>query len=165
MSVHTVKTKARKQVEAIDLRIIAWLRRTYVPVARIAIFVVYFYFGLLKIFDLSPASPLALALTDKTIGLHYFDTAFLLLAVMECFIGLLFLIPRATRIVIPLLLVHMVMVCSPLVLVPELAWSQFLVPSLEGQYIIKNIVIVALAVGIASHVKPLAMHSRQGVRS
>ncbi len=153
------KLKAAKTVEAFDLRIVEWLKRSYIPIARVAIFVVYFYFGILKIFDLSPASPLAVALTEKTIGGQYFDAAFLTLAVVECLIGILFLIPRATRIVIPLLLAHMVMVCSPLVLVPDMAWDQFLVPSLEGQYIIKNIVIVALAVGIAAHVRPLA-HKR-----
>jgi uncharacterized membrane protein YkgB len=52
-------------------------------------------------------------------------------------------------------LVHMAVVCSPLVLVPELTWQQPFVPTLEGQYIIKNIVIVAVAFGIASHTQPL----------
>ena len=140
---------------ALDLRIITWLRRAAMPLARIAIFIVYFYFGILKIFNLSPASPLALALTEKTIGAASFDLAFLVLAVVECIIGILFLIPKATRLVIPLLLVHMVIVCSPLILVPELAWSYLLVPSLEGQYIIKNVVIVALAVGVAAQAQPL----------
>jgi len=151
--------RTTKTVEALDLRIIDWFKKTYIPVARIAIFVVYFYFGILKIFDLSPASPLAIALTQKTIGGQYFHTAFIVLAVVECIIGILFLIPRATRVVIPLLLMHMVIVCSPLVLVPDMAWNGFLVPSLEGQYIIKNIAIVALAVGIAAQVRPLARAS------
>ena len=54
-----------------------------------------------------------------------------------------------------MLLIHMAIVCSPLILVRELAWSHSLVPSLEGQYIIKNVVIVALAVGIAAQSQPL----------
>jgi hypothetical protein len=53
----------------------------------------------------------------------------------------------------------MVMVCSPLLLVSGMAWDGLLVPSLEGQYIIKNIAIVALAVGIAAQVRPLARTS------
>ena len=139
----------------IDLAIIAWLRRSFLPLARIAIFIVYFYFGVLKIFNLSPASPLAHALTNKTIGAAHFDTAFLLLAIFECIIGLLFLFPKATRLVILLLFIHVVVVCSPLILVPDLAWTQAFVPTLEGQYIIKNVVIVALAIGIAAQTRPI----------
>jgi hypothetical protein len=49
----------------------------------------------------------------------------------------------------------MIIVCSPLVFVPELTWKSFLVPTLEGQYIIKNIVVIALAFGVAANTKPL----------
>lgn len=150
----------RRHLEALDLRVIAFLRRTFVPVARISLCVVFFWFGLIKILGLSPASPLAEALTAKTIGLQYFDPLFLALSVLECIIGVLFLVPKATRVVIPLLLVHMAVVCSPLVLVPEMTWQSWFVPTLEGQYIIKNAAVVALALGIAAHTTPL-FHSRQ----
>ncbi len=104
---------------------------------------------------LSPAGPLARALVDKTVGLQYFDTLFVILALLECVIGLLFLFPKATRIVVPMLLVHMLIVCSPLILVPNYTWQAFLVPTLEGQYIIKNAVVIALAIGIAASTQPL----------
>jgi uncharacterized membrane protein YkgB len=79
----------------------------------------------------------------------------MVLSIVECVIGVLFLIPKATRIVIPLLLIHMAVVCTPLVLVPGGVWAGFLVPTLEGQYIIKNLVIIAVAIGIASQTPPL----------
>lgn len=139
----------------LDLRLIAFFKRSYIPVARFSIFLIFFWFGLLKLLDLSPAGPLARALVDKTIGLQNFETLFILLAAVECVIGLLFLFPKATRIVIPLLLVHMLVVCSPLLLIPEFTWHQFLVPTLEGQYIIKNAVIIAVAIGIAASTQPL----------
>lgn len=104
---------------------------------------------------LSPASPLAEALTAKTVGMQYFDILFYSLAVVECIIGVLFLFPKATRIVVPLLLFHMLIVCSPLLLVPEYTWQQFGVPTLEGQYIIKNAVVIAVAIGIAASAKPI----------
>jgi len=125
------------------------------PLARVAIFVIYFWFGILKLFNLSPASPLAQALTAKTIGLQHYNLAFNILAVYECVVGILFLFPKATRIVIPLLFIHMIIVCSPLILVPHLAWSRPFVPTLEGQYIIKNVAIIALAIGIAAQTRPL----------
>lgn len=140
---------------AIDLRAIAFFRKIFVPAARVALFIVFFYFGILKVFNLSPASPLAEALTAHTVGMQYFDVLFKVLSVIECVIGILFLIPKATRIVIPLLLIHMCVVCAPLVLVPDKVWTGFLVPTLEGQYILKNVVIVAVAIGIASQTTPL----------
>jgi uncharacterized membrane protein YkgB len=145
-------------VKELDLRLIAFFKRTFLPFARIALFVVFFWFGILKVVGLSPASPLAEALTAHTVGMQYFDGLFLLLSVVECVIGILFLIPKATRIVIPLLLFHMAVVCSPLVLVPGEVWTGFLVPTLEGQYIIKNLVIIAVAIGIAAQTAPLAKH-------
>jgi len=147
---------SKLDVEAVDLRVIAFFRRIFLPAARIALFVVFFYFGILKVFDLSPASPLAEALTAQTVGMQYFDVLFKALSLVECLIGVLFLIPRATRVVIPLLFIHMAVVCAPLVLVPKDVWTGFLVPTLEGQYIIKNLVIIALAIGIASQTKPFA---------
>ena len=142
-------------LKTIDLRIIAWAKKMYIPMARIAFFIIFFYFGFLKVLGLSPATPLAEALTKQTIGLQYFDLAFMILALVECAIGILFLIPKATRIVIPLLFVHMAIVCSPLFLVPEHAWTRFLVPNLEGQYIIKNVALIAIAIGIAASTAPL----------
>jgi uncharacterized membrane protein YkgB len=140
----------------LDWRIIDFFKRTYLPLARVALFIVFFWFGFLKLVGMSPASPLATALTERTVGLDLFGPLFIVLAIVECLIGILFLIPKAVRIVLPLLLIHMVIVCGPLILVPELTWSAPLIPTLEGQYIIKNVAIVALAFGIAAHTEPLA---------
>jgi uncharacterized membrane protein YkgB len=147
---------ARKlKITELDLRLIAFFRQTFVPFARFSIFLIFFWFGFIKLAGLSPASPLAEALTAQTVGMQYFDVLFYALAVVECVIGILFLFPKATRIVIPLLLFHMIIVCSPLVLVPEHTWQQFGVPTLEGQYIIKNAVVIAVAIGIAASARPL----------
>lgn len=138
-----------------DVRIIGWARRSFMPIARVAFFIIFFYFGFLKLIGLSPASPLAEALTAQTIGSEWFQVAFVALAAIECLIGVLFLVPRATRVVIPLLFVHLLVVSSPLVMVPAYIWSVPLVPNLEGQYIIKNIALVAVAIGIAASTPPL----------
>lgn len=151
-----MKQKLQREAASIDLRVIAFFLRTYIPLARIALFVVFFWFGFIKLTGMSPAGPLAEALTVKTVGPELFDVLFKVLAFLECVIGVLFLIPKAVRIVIPLLFLHMAVVCGPLILVPEMTWQSFMVPTLEGQYIIKNIVIVALAFGVAAHAQPLS---------
>jgi uncharacterized membrane protein YkgB len=43
----------------------------------------------------------------------------------------------------------------PLFILPQETWSGFLVPTLEGQYIIKNLVLIAAAIGIAAHLHPM----------
>lgn len=143
-----------------DLKLIAFFQRTFTPFARFSIFLVFFWFGSIKLLGLSPASPLAEALVEKIVGMQYFDLLFYLLAVIECVIGILFLFPKTTRIVIPLLLLHMLIVFSPLLLVPEFTWQQFAVPTLEGQYIIKNALVVAVAIGVAASTKPLNRERR-----
>jgi uncharacterized membrane protein YkgB len=147
--------KHKTRLLEIDLVLIAFFKRTFIPVARFSIFLIFFWFGLIKLVGLSPAGPLAAALTAKTVGIEHFAFMFHLLAVIECVIGLLFLFPKATRIVIPLLLLHMLIVCSPLILVPHYTWQQFGVPTLEGQYILKNAVVIAVAIGIAASATPL----------
>ncbi|MBW3568591.1 hypothetical protein KY385_00475 [Candidatus Parcubacteria bacterium] len=140
-----------------DSRMISFFNRAFIPLARLAFFVVFFWFGFIKLVGASPASPLAEALVAKTVGIEWFDILFITLALMECLIGVLFLIPRAVRLTILLLFVHILIVSSPLLLLPGYTWESFLIPTLEGQYIIKNIVVIALAFGIAANTKPLKL--------
>lgn len=138
-----------------DIKFINFLQRYRLLIARIAIFLVYTWFGILKLLDKSPAGPIAETLVSKTFGIQYFDTLFIILAVLEVIIGILFLFPKAIRVVFLLLLVHLIIVCSPLILVADQSWNGLLTPTLEGQYIIKNVLIVALAVAIAANTKPI----------
>lgn len=142
-------------IKNIDLKLINWLRTAFLPLARIALFIIFFGFGLLKLLDLSPAGPIAEALVAQTIGAQHFDWSYKVLAVFECLIGVLFLFPKLTRLVVPLLILHMIMVSSPLLLVTDKTWDGLLVPTLEGQYIIKNVAVVALAIGVAAQTPPL----------
>lgn len=115
---------------------------------RFALFVVFFWFGILKLIGISPAGPLVLALLAKTlpfIAPVIAPALFMkIFAVYEMAIGILFLFPRVTKIAITLTVIHLVMTTAPLILLPGLTWSGWFVPTLEGQYIIKNIMIVAL---------------------
>ncbi len=147
--------REKLNIQRLDQKIIGFFSRSYLLVGRLSLFVIFFWFGFIKLLDLSPASPLAMALTDKTVGLQYFHTLFTALALLECLIGILFLFPKAVRVTILLLFFHMAVVSAPLLLVPELTWQSTLVPTLEGQYIIKNLVVIALAFSIVAHTKSL----------
>lgn len=147
--------KHKHFIFSIDLRLISFFGKAFIPFARFSLFLVFFWFGFIKLLGVSPASPLAESLVDTMVGPQYFDILFLAIALIEVIIGLLFLLPRSTRVVIPILLLHMLIVCSPLLMLPKETWQTFLVPTLEGQYIIKNAVIVAVAIGIAASTTPL----------
>ncbi len=139
-----------------DLEIINFFKRISVPAARLGLFVVFFWFGILKVVGLSPASGLVQQLFQQTLTFVSFDTFIVFFGLFECLIGILFLIPGFERIVIPLLFLHMLTTFMPLFILPEVTWNGFLVPTLEGQYIIKNLVILAAAVGVAAHLHPLS---------
>lgn len=138
-----------------DSKLIRFFRRLSVPSARFGLFVVFFWFGALKVLGLSPASGLVQSLFEQTIPFISFPTFLIIFGLFECLIGILFLIKGMERIVIPLLLIHMITTFGPLVYLPEESWNGFLIPTLAGQYIIKNLIIVAAGIGIAAHLHPL----------
>lgn len=122
--------------------------------ARCAFFVVFFWFGILKVFSLSPANPLVADLLERTLPGLSFDTFIVAFGVFEMIIGILFIIPRLERLAIGLLAIHMITTAMPLFLLPAVAWQGTLVPTLEGQYIIKNLALIALAMAIAGKLRP-----------
>ena len=134
-------------------------------VVRIAIGLVYFHFGMLKFFpDLSPAEMLASQTIMRLTG-GWFDAsqALTYLAVMECLLGLALLFNVCMRAACVLFLFHMIGTFAPLFVLPELTFKiSPLAPTIEGQYILKNIVFVAA--GLAVFV-PAVFSRKSGSRS
>ena len=140
----------------VDERIIHTVQKLGMPAARLAIFIVYFWFGILKLFGTSPANPLVSELLSVTMPFPItFEQFILVLGIYEMVIGIAFLIPRLERFAILLLIPHLIVTTMPLILLRADTWQSFLVPTLEGQYIIKNLLIVAVALGIAAHLNPV----------
>lgn len=150
-------------IDTLDEKIIHFLRRISVPMARVSLFVVFFWFGILKVLELSPAGPLVMSLLEQTIPFMNPELFVRLFGGFEMLIGIVFLIPGFERAAIAMLMPHMAMTAGPLIFLSQTTWSGFLVPTLEGQYIIKNLVIVAAAFGIAAHLHPLHAKSRSRV--
>lgn len=142
-------------IQQTDIELIHFFRKVSVPIARFGLFVIFFWFGLLKVIGLSPASGLVQRLFENTIPWMEFSTFLVIFGLFEMVIGILFLVRGVERIVIPLLFIHMITTFMPLFLLTSETWSGFLTPTLEGQYIIKNIALIAAAVGIAAHLHPL----------
>jgi len=150
----------KKTIQNFDFYFIKELHWLEVPLAKFAIFVIYFWFGLLKLLGVSPAGPLVETLFEKTLeGLIAFPVFYMAFALFEMAIGILFLVPKLERVAILLIAFHLGMIVLPLFLLPHITWQSFLVPTLEGQYIIKNILIAAAAVVVGSKLTPLGKKS------
>ena len=67
--------------ENLDAGIISFLKRIGFPVARLAIFIVFFWFGFLKVLGLSPANSLVSSLLEKTLSFISFDTFIILFGI------------------------------------------------------------------------------------
>ncbi len=141
---------------ALDKHVIVVCRKNRAIAARVALAIIFVWFGSLKLFGLSPATPLVFALYQKTLWFIPFDGFYAFFGTLEVLIGALFLVPKATRIVVALLVAHMVTTMLPLIFVPAYTWSAPFVPTLEGQYIIKNLVIIAAALGLVGDLKPFS---------
>lgn len=133
-------------------------------IGRLALFIVYFWFGALKLFDLSPANPMVADLLHATMPFWSFGNFIIWFALFEMLIGLLFLIPRCEKAAFALFVIHMATTVMPLFFIPAMTWQGFLTPTLEGQYIIKNIVLVALALFVYSSNEYAPTHKLKGLR-
>ena len=142
--------------DRLDRRITRWMADHGLTLLRLALGVVFFWFGVLKFF---PGASPAEALAGRTIEVLTFgaipeDVALRIVAVWEVAIGIGLFVGRWMRAVLLLLFVQMLGTITPLVLFPSETFTVFpIAPTLEGQYIIKNVVIVAAAIVLGATVR------------
>lgn len=129
-----------------------FLRRISMPLCRISFFIVFFWFGVLKILELSPAEGVVHTLYEHTVPFIPWKIFIFGFGAYECIIGIIFLFPGKEKWALYMLIPHMITTFGPLVIIPKLVWKGFMIPNLIGQYIIKNLVIIALAIFIAASV-------------
>ena len=149
-------TRLPEPIDRLDLRITGTLARVGVPVVRVALGIVFLWFGVLKFFPgVSPAETLATRTIEQlTGGLVHPDLSLPVLAAWESLIGIGLILNRGMRAVLFLLAVQMAGTFTPLVLFPTETFSVWpFVPTLEGQYIIKNIVLIGAAMVVGATVR------------
>lgn len=140
----------------IDIIFTNIIRKISDPFARFSLFLVFFWFGLLKILGTSPATALVTELFTHTFLAQYISAGafIIILGIVEMMIGIFFIIPHLERLVLLIMIGHMVFTFLPLILLPEITWAMPWTPTLEGQYIIKNVVLIAAALAIGSRIRP-----------
>jgi putative oxidoreductase len=131
------------------------LARYSVDVLRISLGLVFLGFGFLKFFPgLSPAADLAGETMEAlTLGLIPGGVGVVLVAMLETAIGFCLITGKFLRLGLALLGVAMVGILSPLVLLPDELFASPYEPTLEGQYVLKDIVLLAAGLVVAGSVK------------
>ena len=143
-------------LEPLDRRITTWLARRGVTLTRWSLGIVFLWFGALKFVPgWSPAADLATRTLQKlSFGAVGARTGLLILATWETLIGLGLLSGKLLRVTLFLLAVQMLGTLLPLVFFPK---ETFMIipfaPTLEGQYIIKNLVLVSAAMVVGATVR------------
>jgi uncharacterized membrane protein YkgB len=140
-----------RYTDMFDLVMINFSGKYGVPFLRFSIGIIFIWFGALKtIGELSPAYDLVAA----TIYWLTPEIIVPLLGLWEVAIGIAFLIPSLNRIGLILLAFQMPGTFLPLILLPEICFT--VIPfglTLEGQYIVKNLVIIGSAFVIGAGVR------------
>jgi len=138
-----------------------WLGRHCVDILRVCLGLVFLAFGVLKFFPgASPAEDLVIRTIDKlSLGLVSGQAALLLTAVAECFIGLTLITGKLLRTGLLVLAGSLVGIMSPLVLFFGDLFPG--TPTLEAQYVFKDIVLAAAGLVIAAKALTAAPIGRQ----
>jgi len=150
MTTKEIKQEIKDEFNFIDLRIIKWMGKHGIVYLRWSLGIIFIWFGILKPFGLSPASELV------TNTVYWVNPAWFgpFLGWWEVLIGLCLIFKPLIRLGIFLMAVQMIGTFLPLILLPEVVYNPTLpFLTLEGQYIIKNIVLISAAIVIGSHAR------------
>jgi uncharacterized membrane protein YphA (DoxX/SURF4 family) len=139
-----------------DDAFIGFMRFYSIRLLRISLGLTFAWFGLLKFFSgASPAEDLAIqTIAVLSFGLIPDAVALFILALWETLIGFGLIIGRYLRLVLFLLFAQMAGTMTPLLIFPELTFTLFpAAPTLEGQYIIKNLILISSGLVIGATVR------------
>ncbi|MFQ5436202.1 MAG: DoxX family membrane protein [Anaerolineae bacterium] len=151
MITKSLPPKIATKFEQTDRVITYGMARYGLAILRIGLGIIFFWFGALKLWPgLSPAEELVRNTT-------YFvnpDWFLPLLSVWEMAIGLGLIFNIFMRLTLLLLFLQMPGTALPLVILPEAVWTVFPYGlTLEGQYIIKNLVLIGAGLVIGGTVR------------
>jgi uncharacterized membrane protein YphA (DoxX/SURF4 family) len=146
----------RDFIERADQRITRWMAHYGPTSLRLSLGLIFVWFGALKFFpQMSPAEDLATrTITVLSGGLIPAEVSLPILAAWECVIGLGLIAGRGLRVILFLLYAQMIGTLTPVVLFPHEAFAVIpYAPTLEGQYIIKNLVLISAGIVVGATVR------------
>lgn len=138
-----------RKLALIDKKVVLWMRRHGHRFERWALGILFAWFGLLKIFDQVTAT----SIIAKSV--YWFDASLVVpvLGWWEVLIGLCLVIPNAQRLAIFLLAIRLPGTFLALYYhAHECFESNIFIPTIQGQYLLKELAIVGAALVIGGAV-------------
>jgi uncharacterized membrane protein YkgB len=138
-------------LDRIDRRVVGFLSRWSIPFLRVALGVVFVWFGALKLWRISPVAELV-ARTVYWVDPDWFVPA---LGVVEVIIGLGLLFGIGLRLILLVFAGQMIGTALVFVVLPEVAFQRgnpFLL-TVEGEFVVKNIVLIAAGMVVGATVR------------
>ncbi|MCH8293848.1 DoxX family protein [Candidatus Poribacteria bacterium] len=136
--------------DRIDVSITNWMDKYGQLLLRYSLATVFIWFGILKPLGISPANELV----RRTVYWLPPETFIPILGWWEVAIGVCLLFRPLLRFAILLLFLQMPGTILPLILLPEVCFTQFPFGlTLEGQYIIKNLTLISAGIVIGGTVR------------
>lgn len=143
--------RSREAIDKADSVITGWMGRAGHPLHRVSLGAVFVWFGLLKVFGHKSAT----SIIAHTVYYGSPDVTVPILGVWEAVIGACLVFRPLVRAAILLLAVRLVGTALALVLKPDVCWVIVpIVPSIEGQYLIKDFILFSAAMVIGAEVRP-----------
>ncbi len=139
-----------------DNKVTHWMSNNGIAFLRISIGIIFLWFGFIKYFPgLSPIENLALRTTRVLTFDMFSDNAMAKgLATLECLIGIGLISGKFLRATLLLLLLQLIGAISPVFVFPSEVFKIIpFVPTLAGQYIIKDIIIISAGILIGGTVR------------
>jgi uncharacterized membrane protein YkgB len=151
MTIFNIRQEFEARFDAVDRRISGWMADHGMTIMRVGLGIVFFWFGALKLFPgQSPAEDLVRNTT------YFVDADIFLpvLAIWEMAIGLGLIFGKFMRITLLLLFLQMSGTALPLLILPDAVWTHFPYGlTLEGQYIVKNLVLIGAGLVLGGTVR------------
>jgi putative oxidoreductase len=141
------------RVQGFDKKVLAVLERAALPLLRMSLGLVFVWFGLLKVIGQTPVAELVANTA------YWLDPTWLvpLLGAFEVVVGVVLLLARALRLVLALFALQMLGTLLVLIIQPEVAFqhSNPLLLTTEGEFVVKNLVLLSAGLMIGSRLKGL----------
>lgn len=148
-----------KHLNQFDKTITHWMAENGVIILRVGLGIIFFWFGILKFFPgVSPAEELV----KNTVYFMDSDLFLPILAAWETAIGIGLITGKFMRLTLLLLFLQMPGTALPIVILPNVVWNSFPFGlTLEGQYIIKNLVLIGGGLVIGGTIRDNKLFSKR----
>lgn len=146
-----VPGRVRRLLIAADRAALGFMERHGVTALRIALAIVFIWFGVLKVIDRSPVEDIV----KQTVFFLPGDPFFALLGALEIAIGVGLLVPIALRITLLVFWAQMAGTFLTLLVLPEQSFQRGnpLLLGVLGEFVVKNLVLISAGLVIGASIR------------